>query len=265
MADQPGRVRAWSSSRAASTRCSGCPCSSIRAFTFGTLSTFLSAVARGGLMFMLDHLAAGDLAAPARLQLRQHAAVGGHLHPAADGRACCSAGPTSGFLSDRFGSRGFATRGNDRLTALSFFAAHPRCRSTSPIRCLPRSCSSTAVSMGMFASPNRAGVMNSPATGPTAAPAAAMNQTFQNSAQVLSIGIFFTLMILGLASSLPRHAQLAGLHGARRARPAPMPRRRPPRCRRSRSCSRRSWATTRSSTWSGPTAWPASRPTTRPC
>ena len=31
----------------------------------------------------------------------------------------------------------------------------------------------------------------------------AMNQTFQNSAQVLSIGIFFTLMIVGLASTLP--------------------------------------------------------------
>ena len=30
-----------------------------------------------------------------------------------------------------------------------------------------------------------------------------MNQTFQNSAQVLSIGIFFTLMILGLSSTLP--------------------------------------------------------------
>ena len=28
-----------------------------------------------------------------------------------------------------------------------------------------------------------------------------MNQTFQNSAQVLSIGIFFTLMIVGLASA----------------------------------------------------------------
>jgi hypothetical protein len=30
-----------------------------------------------------------------------------------------------------------------------------------------------------------------------------MNQTFQNSAQVVSIGVFFTLMILGLASTLP--------------------------------------------------------------
>jgi hypothetical protein len=41
-----------------------------------------------------------------------------------------------------------------------------------------------------------------------------MNQTFQNSAQVLSIGIFFTLMIIGLASTLP-HTMSAGLqaHG----------------------------------------------------
>ena len=33
-----------------------------------------------------------------------------------------------------------------------------------------------------------------------------MNQTFQNSAQVLSVGIFFTLMIVGLAATLPAHA-----------------------------------------------------------
>jgi len=39
----------------------------------------------------------------------------------------------------------------------------------------------------------------------------AMNQTFQNSAQVLSIGVFFTLMIAGLASTLP-HAMASGLH-----------------------------------------------------
>jgi hypothetical protein len=39
---------------------------------------------------------------------------------------------------------------------------------------------------------------------------AGMNQTFQNSAQVLSIGIFFTLMIVGLSATLP-HALAAGL------------------------------------------------------
>jgi hypothetical protein len=55
--------------------------------------------------------------------------------------------------------------------------------------------------MGAFAAPNRAGVMNSlPATERGAG--GGMNSTFQNSAQVLSIGIFFTLMIIGLASTL---------------------------------------------------------------
>src|SRR6185295_12752402 len=58
------------------------------------------------------------------------------------------------------------------------------------------------LSMGMFASPNRAAVMNSlPAEDRGAG--GGMNQTFQNSAQVISIGIFFTLMIVGLASTLP--------------------------------------------------------------
>ncbi|HEX3832788.1 MAG TPA: hypothetical protein VHW04_12505 [Solirubrobacteraceae bacterium] len=73
------------------------------------------------------------------------------------------------------------------------------------------------VSMGLFASPNRAAVMNS--LPPNARGAGGgMNQTFQNSAQLLSIGIFFTLMIVGLASSLP-HTMLTGLraHGVPRA------------------------------------------------
>jgi hypothetical protein len=56
--------------------------------------------------------------------------------------------------------------------------------------------------MGMFASPNRAAVMNSLPPSDRGV-GGAMNQTFQNSAQVLSIGIFFTLMIIGLASTLP--------------------------------------------------------------
>ena len=74
-----------------------------------------------------------------------------------------------------------------------------------------------------------------------------MNQTFQNSAQVLSIGIFFTLMIVGLAATLP-HTMASGLkaHGVSPAAPSTSP-----RCRRCRSCSPRSSATTRSRAWSG--------------
>ena len=58
--------------------------------------------------------------------------------------------------------------------------------------------------MGLFASPNRAGIMNSlPAD--QRGVGAGMSATFQNSAMVLSIGIFFSLIILGLSSSLPGH------------------------------------------------------------
>ena len=58
------------------------------------------------------------------------------------------------------------------------------------------------IGMGLFTSPNQAGIMNSLPPNRRGA-GAGMATTFQNSALVLSIGIFFTLMMLGLAGSLP--------------------------------------------------------------
>jgi hypothetical protein len=67
--------------------------------------------------------------------------------------------------------------------------------------------------MGLFQSPNTAGVMNSLPPGQRGA-GAGMLATFNVSSSVLSIGVFFTLMIVGLASGLP-HATQSGLvaHG----------------------------------------------------
>jgi MFS family permease len=194
----------------------------IRAFTFGTLSTFLSAVARGGLMFMLVIWLQGVVAAAARLRLHGHAAVGGDLHAAAHHRMLC-AGPLSGYLSDRFGARPFATAGM-LLTALGFGL----------LLLLPTNFAYPAfgaillligASMGLFASPNRAAVMSSLPPEHRGA-GGAMNQTFQNSAQVLSIGIFFTLMIVGSPRPSPtrsprdsRPTRARG-HGAVRRRPS---------------------------------------------
>jgi MFS family permease len=182
----------------------------IRAFTFGTASTFLSAVARGGLMFMLIIWLQG-------LWLPLHGYsftstplwAGIYMLPLTIGMLL--AGPTSGYLSDRFGARPFATGGMVG-TALCFVG----------LLLLPVDFSyplfavvlfATGVSMGLFASPNRAAVMNSLPRGDRGA-GGAMNQTFQNSAQVMSIGIFFTLMIFGLAATLPS-AMSSGLqaHG----------------------------------------------------
>jgi hypothetical protein len=65
------------------------------------------------------------------------------------------------------------------------------------------------LSMGLFAAPNTSAVMNSLPANQRGAGGAMLN-TFQNSASVLSIGFFFTVITLGLASSLP-HSLLHGL------------------------------------------------------
>jgi EmrB/QacA subfamily drug resistance transporter len=182
----------------------------IRAFAFGSLSTFLSAIARGGLMFMLIIWLQG-------LWLPQHGYdftstplwAGIYMLPLTVGMLL--AGPTSGYLSDHFGARPFATGG--MLAAAASFGlllllpvdfAYPLFAVVLFL---------LGASMGMFASPNRAAVMNSLPRGDRGA-GGAMNQTFQNSAQVISIGIFFTLMIVGLSATLPQ-AMSSGLeaHG----------------------------------------------------
>ena len=166
------------------------------------------------------------------------------------------AGPTFGILSDRYGARAFAT-GGMIATALTFVGLWLLPINFSyPVFALVLL--AMGFSMGLFASPNRAAVMNSLPPEDRGA-GGAMNQTFQNSAQVLSVGIFFSLMIAGLATNLP-HTLTSGLHahGVPLATAHAIGKR-----RRSRSCSRRSSATTRSRASSAPTCWTSSRRTAR--
>jgi MFS family permease len=182
----------------------------IRAFTFGTLSTFLSAVARGGLMFMLIIWLQGIWLPAHGYDFTETPLWAGiYMLPLTLGMLI--AGPTSGYLSDRFGARGFATGG--MLGAALSFGLLLTLPIDFPYPVFALILLLNGLSMGMFASPNRAAVMNSLPPGDRGA-GGGMNQTFQNSAQVLSIGIFFTLMIAGLSSSLPS-AMSSGLqaHG----------------------------------------------------
>ena len=170
----------------------------IRAFTAGVVASFLAALSRGGLMFMLVIWLQGIWLPSHGFDFaRTPLWAGIALLPLTAGFLI--AGPLSGVLSDRFGARPFAT-GGMVATAVCFAL----------LELLPVDFSYwlfgailfvTGLGMATFGAPNRTGVMNSlPAAHRGAG--SGMNTTFQNSAQVFSIGIFFTLMILGLSSTL---------------------------------------------------------------
>ncbi|HEX9040429.1 MAG TPA: MFS transporter [Trebonia sp.] len=173
----------------------------IRPFTAGNVAALLSGLGRGGLMFILIIWLQGIY-----LPLHGYSFedtplwAGIAMLPLTVG--FLAAGPVSGYLSDRFGARPFAT-GGMVLAAASFVL----------LEILPVNFDYVGfalilflngVGMGLFAAPNRAGIMNSlPAD--RRGVGAGMSATFQNSAMVLSIGIFFSLIILGLSDSLPSH------------------------------------------------------------
>ncbi len=175
------------------------PLFKIRAFTAGSLSTLLAAIGRGGLMFMLIIWLQG-------IWLPRHGYdfartplwAGIYMLPLTGGFLL--AGPLSGFLSDRFGSRPFASGG--MVAAAISFALLELLPIDFPYWAFALLLLMNGLAMGAFASPNRAGVMNSLPPQHRGV-GSGMNSTFQNAAQVLSIGIFFTLMIVGLSTSLP--------------------------------------------------------------
>ncbi len=171
----------------------------IRAFSAGVFASFLGALGRGGLMFMLIIWLQG-------IWLPQHGYAfsvtplwaGIYIIPLTTGFLV--AGPISGILSDHFGSRPFATFGMlGTAVCFALFETVPVDFSYASFGVL---LFATGVCMASFGSSNRTGVMNSlPASDRGAG--SGMNTTFQNSAQVLSIGIFFSLIIAGLAATLP--------------------------------------------------------------
>ncbi len=195
----------------------------IRAFTAGNIASLLAAIGRGGLQFILIIWLQG-------IWLPQHGYsfentplwAGIYMLPMIAGFFV--AGPASGMLSDRFGARPFAT-GGMILACCAFIG----------LELLPVDFSYpvfavllflNGAGMGLFASPNRTAIMNSlPARQRGAG--AGMSTTFQNSAMVLSIGIFFSLMIIGLASGLPGALQAGltahGVHAATAAKLSHLP------------------------------------------
>jgi MFS family permease len=172
----------------------------IRAFSAGNLAGLLASVSRGGLQFMLIIWLQG-------IWLPLHGFsfsstplwAGIYLLPLTV--AFLFAGPLSGYYSDRFGARTFAT-GGLLLVAVSFLG----------LLLLPTDFNYWAfagllvlngIGSGLFSAPNTSAIMSSvPAN--RRGSASGMRATFFNSGTSLSIGLFFTLMIVGLAQTLPR-------------------------------------------------------------
>ena len=171
----------------------------IRAFSAGVSASLLASLSRGGLMFMLIIWLQGIwLPLHGYSFERTPLWAGIAMLPLTVGFLV--AGPLSGILSDRFGARPFATGG--MIATAACFGLMELLPIDFPYWTFSILLFVTGLSMSAFGSPNRAAVMNSlPAADRGAG--SGMNTTFQNSAQVLSIGIFFTLMIVGLSGSLP--------------------------------------------------------------
>ncbi|MEO6533120.1 MAG: MFS transporter [Pseudolysinimonas sp.] len=172
----------------------------IRAFVFGNLAGLLASVGRGGLQFMLIIWLQGIW-----LPLHGYSYestpfwAGIYLLPLTVGFLV--SGPISGILSDRFGARTFATAGL-LLVAGTFIA----------LLLIPVNFAYwvfaiitflNGVGSGMFAAPNRTAIMNSVPANQRGA-ASGMTGTFLNAGNSLSIGIFFSLMITGLAATMPK-------------------------------------------------------------
>jgi MFS family permease len=171
----------------------------IRTFAAGSVASLMAALGRGGLMFILVIWLQGIWLPSHGYSFSQTPLWAGILMlPLTAGFLV--AGPLSGYLSDRFGARPFATGG--MLAAALSFAL---------LEFMPINFSYiwfatlifiNGASMGLFASPNRAAVMNSVPPNQRGQ-ASGMGATIMNSAMVLSIGIFFTLIIVGLSADLP--------------------------------------------------------------
>ena len=171
----------------------------IRAFSAGNTATLAAALAQGGLQFMLIIWLQG-------IWLPLHGYdyadtplwAGVFMLPLTAGFLV--AGPAAGALSDRFGARGIASVGM-LLFGLSFVGLL-LLPINFPYWAFALLIALNGIGSGMFAAPNTSAIMGSVRPGERGV-VSGMRATFQNSGTALSIGVFFSLMVVGLAHSLP--------------------------------------------------------------
>ena len=171
----------------------------IRAFAAGQLVNLLAAMSRGGLQFMLIIWLQGIW-----LPLHGYAYsdtplwAGIYMLPLTLGFLL--AGPASGAVSDRFGARAFATGG--LLLMAATFAGLIVIPADFSYPLFAALLALNGIGGGLMAAPNSAAIMNAVPAAQRGA-ASGVRATGMNAGMVLSMGGFFTLMAIGLASRLP--------------------------------------------------------------
>ncbi|HET7487422.1 MAG TPA: MFS transporter [Acidimicrobiales bacterium] len=195
----------------------------IRPFAYGNAAGLLASIGRGGMQFMLIIWLQGIwLPLHGYSFERTPLWAGIYMLPLTGGFLL--AGPVSGWLSDRYGARPFATGG--MVAAAASFALLMTLPADFAFVAFALLLLLNGLGMGLFAAPNTTGIMNSVPAGQRGA-ASGMRATFQNTGMVLSIGVFFSLMIVGLSASLPasmsRALEANGVAPATAARVAHLP------------------------------------------
>jgi len=171
----------------------------IRAFAAGNIAGLLAAIGRGGLQFMLIIWLQGIwLPLHGYSFERTPLWAGIYMLPLTGGFLL--AGPVSGWLSDRYGARPFATGG--MILAGATFGALMLLPANFTFPVFAALLLLNGIGTGMFSAPNMTGIMNSAPADQRGA-ASGMRSTFQNTGMVLSIGVFFSLMIVGMSATLP--------------------------------------------------------------
>jgi MFS family permease len=170
-----------------------------RAFAAGNSATLMSAIARGGMQFMLIIWLQGIWLPLHGYSYEQTPLWAGiYLLPLTVGFLV--AGPLAGRLSDRHGARVLSTGGMVLVAAT--FAGLLLLPIDFPYWAFALLIALNGIGSGLFSAPNTASVMSSVPAGQRGA-ASGMSATFMTSGTVLSIGVFFSLLIAGLARSLP--------------------------------------------------------------
>jgi MFS family permease len=186
----------------------------IRAFTTGNLAGLAARLAQGGLQFMLIIWLQGIWLPLHGYEYSETPLWAGiFMLPLTFGFLIT--GPVAGRLSDRIGSRGLA--GGGMLLFAASFVGLMLLPTDFPYWAFALLIGLNGVGVGAFSAPNTSSIMGSVPIEARGV-ASGMRSTFQNTGTSLSIGVFFSLMITGLASTLP-HTMTAGLtaHGVPQA------------------------------------------------